>query len=110
MKEKWYPYRFKTEQEFIEEFGHNWVDVIYDRCNGDGFWIHEMNELFGKPFKEMPNAVRFEIEFNTDFGFISLLDYSYMSNHMQIGIKGYMLTKNKPKAPNYRPRKIIRDI
>ena len=41
---EWFPYRFKTENEFIEEFGHNWKRRIESGWASHG----EMDYLFGQ--------------------------------------------------------------
>ena len=40
-------YRFKTEEEFIKEFGKNWQNKVKYG------WIREMDEFFGKSMKEL---------------------------------------------------------
>lgn len=37
-------YRFKTEKEFIEEFGHNWRPIVGWNCSG------QMEYLLGSDF------------------------------------------------------------
>ena len=40
-------YRFKTEEEFIKEFGKNWdIEVAYG-------WAEGMNKFFGQPMKAL---------------------------------------------------------
>ena len=45
-------YRFKTEEEFVEEYGDNWSNNIENhRHGGDNYsWISSMNYLFGTDF------------------------------------------------------------
>jgi hypothetical protein len=38
--------RFKTEEEFIKEFGNEWQKSIKQG------WVSNMNELFGKPLSD----------------------------------------------------------
>lgn len=42
MGEKVYTHRFKTEEEFFNEFGPDWRDII------DYSWVTEMDPLFNK--------------------------------------------------------------
>lgn len=42
--ENQYPYRFKTEAEFIKKFGSNWKNVIKKS------WVKEMDDLLGKTY------------------------------------------------------------
>jgi len=84
---KWYPYRFKTKQEFIDEFGDNWSDLVqYSWCN-------HMNYLFGQLY---PFDVTKETQRLNNFG--------------GWNISWDMLTKNKPTTPSYEPKnKIVRE-
>lgn len=43
---KLYPYRFKTEAEFIKEFGKKWQKKLYENWNSR----NEMDYLFGQPY------------------------------------------------------------
>jgi hypothetical protein len=81
MKEN-YPYRFKTEQEFIKQFGTDWRRRV--NFNWDG----EMDYLCGKVFPFMNNWGAYDCWI----------------------INNKMLTENKSKVPNYNPKKIIIEI
>jgi len=84
-----YPYRFKTEAEFIEEFGENWN--IGRRGTVD--WaIPKMNYLFGIPYPYY-YVDRLEIPFTR------LPSFDGWS------ISWDMLTENKPITPDYTPRR-----
>jgi len=82
MKEP-YPYRFKTEAEFIKEFGKNWNINKGGRVD----WISSMDYLFG-------------------------ISYPYFvdKNKLLPKLNGWsiswdMLTENKPTEPDYTPRR-----
>lgn len=99
---KWYPYRFKTEEEFIDEFGYNWRDVIMR--NGPN-WADEMDYLFGQDFPYEENDLnskdsRFPVDNRLND---PQTNWSWL-------ISWVMLIPNKPKIPNYEPRKIDRSI
>ena len=51
-------YRFKTEEEFLEQYGYNWENDITRHIYGgiDYLWVSNMNYLFGTDFnQEIPN-------------------------------------------------------
>ena len=50
-------YRFKTEEEFIKEFGNNWWAKV------DGYWAEGMNRFLGKPMKELNELEHSRIAF-----------------------------------------------
>jgi hypothetical protein len=86
--EKMYPYRFKTEQEFLDKFGENWKETIqYEWCTGGG-----MDHLYDTDYP-------FYIERDGD-----LENIEYWS------ISWDMLTPNTIKSPSYKPKKIKRII
>ncbi len=89
MKEIRYPYRFKTEKEFIESFGSEWrnrVMYTFPSC---------MNYLLGTDYPYELSDREFERDYINDVS-----GYSISS--------GMLVTKRK--RPSYEPRKIIRDI
>lgn len=82
-----YPYRFKTEQEMINEFGRFW----WSKLN----WNNpEMNNLLGTilPYNtlDLINNIR------VIFGQVSWY------------IDSSMLTKNEKPRPNYKPRIFVK--
>ena len=85
-----YLYRFKTEEEFLNEFGPHWRNVVSCKWHPDG----DMDYLFGLvyPFHDVE------------------LNNRCLSNFENWFISPDMLTKNKPNKPSYKPRKIIHEI
>lgn len=80
-----YPYRFKTEDEFIKEYGsRNWRSYVIFNPHG------EMDYLCGKTFES------FDI---TDENIHVLYDDWYISINM--------LIKNDYAKPLYKPRSLI---
>ena len=81
---KHYPYRFKTEEEFLEEYGERWHPDDID-------WSYpEMNYLFGTPFPH-DNFI--------ESGYTLGLNNWYVSKNM--------LTKNVRTKPSYKPKTFI---
>ena len=94
MEDKYkYPYRFKTKEEFKNEFGPNWYTNIQS-----GRWVIDMDFLFGivYPFTQK------EIDVFTDFAGV-YPDYQHWS------ISFDMLTKNMV-IPTYKPKEKIERI
>jgi len=83
----WYPYRFKTEKEFKNEFGENWRYHNHESCS----FTERMDELLGKPYP-------FNIDNLDNLPKIYL--YQYVCT-----IENWMLTKNDPISPTYNPKK-----
>lgn len=77
-------YRFKTQEEFINQYGNEW-----DTCVKNGWNIPEMNYLFGKPYPHEVNP-RYLIQKSVD----------------RLNISIDMLTI---LAPNYNPKKLSYD-
>ncbi len=98
---KSYPYRFKTEEEMINEFGRNWEEG-YDIFGNTG-WNTDMRILLGEDYPFM----EYQLDFDSDLprGSERLID----KNGKDWEICWKMLIKNKPKVPNYKPRKIYID-
>lgn len=88
-----YPYRFKTEEEFTRDFGENWRYQINWHTGG------RMDYLIGKPYP-------FFVKKGTNIGYL----FNGLPMFNKWTIDWSMLTENKPKVPNYKPRKIIRYI
>jgi len=96
-----YPYRFKTEEEMIEEYGEDWRDDPPADPNWTGTEDDGMDNLFGTeyPYKED----------ELDKGSYRPRRDRFMDkNGNSWAIGWWMLTKNKPKAPNYKPKKFNR--
>jgi hypothetical protein len=88
-----YPYRFKTEQEMINDYGENWMEVF-----GETGWNSDMNNLLGIDYPFMVDELNLDSTspMNDDFEDINGIDWSICPK---------MLTKNKPTKPNYKPKK-----
>ena len=83
-----YKYRFKTEKEFIEEFGVNWRNKVRY------MWVNGMDYLLGT---EIPSSNVLLSEDNS----IKFIVESWKSWN----ISENMVTLIK-KTPNYNPKKI----
>jgi len=95
-----YPYRFKTEEEFIKEYGRDWRHMLI----GNTF-TYEMNYLLGKPFPYEYNSIDYGSGTRFYFDDPSRPN-DYDDKHWYI-VKD-MLTKNEPTKPNYKPKKFNR--
>jgi len=96
---KQYPYKFKTKTEFIKEFGNNWRagKLEYEAC-----FAISMDYLLGTVLEyDFPND-KLSIMIPTR--------YQLLSYDQTWAINKWMLTSNKSTVPNYKPRKIIREI
>lgn len=98
--EKWYPYRFKTKQEFIDSFGQNWRNA-----NGESLisFVEQMDYLLGKNYP-------FEIYLDSYDNHSYLPNSNDLLNSNSGGnwiICKFMLIKNKPPIPNYKPKSKI---
>lgn len=99
---KIFPYRFKTQEEFIKEFGINWKDKI--QINRLPNWSMDMNHLFGKPFP----FIKYDLDFNSMYPIDGRWRDTY--GHYTWKISWLMLTKTEI-IPNYNPKiKIFRKI
>ena len=91
-----YPYRIKTEEEMIRDFGEYWSNSF--SCG----WNPIMYDLLGIDYPDM------------DIDITKYNDTDYLNRRFPgVGswtIMPCMLTKNKPRVPDYTPRKIIREI
>jgi len=98
---KHYPYRFKTEQEFIKEFGNNWIQCI------EFGWNPKMNVLFGKPFMNEFS----ENDITTNKICVYKIDQNndMYDNNLYV-ISWDMLTKNDIIYPDYKPKTKIERV
>ncbi len=89
-----YKYRFKTEEEFIKEYGENWRD--YTDWNSHG----EMDYLFGKKLdQDFPeNSYDMVIEDHEDDTWYNTW---YINRKMLV---------RYPVIPDYKPKKFSREI
>jgi len=85
-----YPYRFKTKDEFIEEYGEDWRDYSWS-CK----FTDKMDQLLGQPYPYHIIHIDFE---NNDLPNI-ILDQYYNCK-----IENWMLTENELKKPSYDPK------
>jgi len=99
-----YPYRFKTVQEFENEYGEDWYDEIlfgwsYDISDGP-----TMNYLFGKDFEYSDN----KNEILTNFENSTTGEEKYVlipNNNDTWTISLEMLTENKKIIPTYNTKR-----
>ena len=89
---KHWPYRFKTEKEMIADYGVHWRGSYAFAGAG---WVAGMDYLLGTPLECEFNGYRVTIE-NTS---------GYPGSNTTWKILASMLTENKPKVPNYKPKK-----
>ena len=92
MKKDW-PYRFKTEKEFIKEYGSDW------RYSVDFNWEGLMDYLCGTVL---------EVDYPDNINKVDIPSHILECHYWSISRE--MLTKNVPLVPNYKPRKIIREL
>lgn len=97
---KFYPYRFKTEKEFIDTFGEDWRDVITDR--GPNWADGGMDHLFGKVFPFDKSKLNSK---DNDYPINGRWYDPETSKSWMIGWD--MLIS---RLPSYKPKKINRDI
>ena len=101
---KHWPYRFKTREEMVKDYGENWEDRIADANPDESVgvnWSELMNYLLGQPC-EMEN-----IDTRGNY------QYYYPTNIIDRGhwlITNEMITKNEPKVPTYAPKKFDRTL
>lgn len=88
---EWYPYRFKTEKEFIFEYGSNWRYIVNFNYQGN------MDYLCGKSLPFGEDVMK------TIIGMGNLRYDGWSIGHK-------MITKNRKPMPDYSPRKIIKSI
>ena len=92
---KQWKYRFKTEEEFVKEHGLAWRYVVGFNPYGD------MDYLCGTVL---------EYDFLDDEYMIRISRLKSPRTRRRWQIYREMLTKNEPLVPNYKPRKIRREI
>jgi hypothetical protein len=89
-----YLYRFKTEEEFIKEFGEDWRHSL-----GDAFWVDNMNIFFGTDLKYVLDEDYLKVKVNE----LNKLMYNKLYNNYYI--TGHMI-KLKNSEPTYLPKKL----
>jgi len=94
-----FEYRFKTEEEFIKEYGKDWRHML----KGNNF-TYDMNYLLGKPFPYEYNTIRSGL--GTSYYFDDPSRPNNYGNKNWYIIKD-MLTKN---IPNYKSKKFNRTM
>lgn len=92
----WYPYRMKTEEEMVRDFGQYWQTNLH--CG----WNHIMRDILGRDFPKK----------NID---ITDLDPNSYLHADFPGIGGWtvmpsMMVKNIPMTPNYKPKRMDRTL
>lgn len=92
-RQKYCLYRFKTEEEMIREFGYEWRYYAFPFFG----WNNSMDHLLGKDF---PLINEYTIVKDED-----KFKYHDTQNRTTWTIILRMLTKNKPRVPNYEPKK-----
>jgi hypothetical protein len=99
MSKIYYPYRIKTEEEFIKEYGEKWRV-----CCDEFSFINDMDYLLGKTIELSEEKINSSIKtlYNTKYFTILKSDvHEYWFISMKYIIK---------KIPNYKPKKFIREI
>ena len=98
---KWWTYRFKTEEEFIKQYGGEWKTKA-------GWGYEHMDYLLGSVLEyDFPDDLD-EIELPIDDETHKL--YEIPNNRTVWYIDRDMLTKNNKQIPNYKPKKFSREI
>jgi hypothetical protein len=96
------PYRFKTEQELIQEFGPRWRNIYFNLGAEHCFtFTSGMDHLLGKEVDQ---------DYFYEYGFPEHEEFTTCQGGWSIGRK--FVTKNKPikQVPNYAPRRITRTL
>jgi hypothetical protein len=99
MSKIYYPYRIKTKEEFIKEYGEKWREC----CNEFSF-VYDMNYLLGKTIELSEEKINCSIKtiYNTKYFTILKSDgHEYWYIFMKFIIK---------RIPDYKPKKFIREI
>jgi len=99
---KEYPYRFKTEEEFIKQYGVNYM--FSSRDIGAFYWNSDMNKFFGKDYPydiNLEKVVRNEDEDEDEDIIIPDCDGWCISPDMLV---------KKIIVPNYKPKRFIKEI
>ncbi len=97
---KIYPYRFKTQAEFIEEYGsENWRD-----CGKDFAFITLMDHLLGTSLKLTSDELKEKwiVSNNTSYKYLKIFD----NNEVWYISETYLVLQ----TPNYKPKKFTREI
>ena len=95
----WYPYRVKTENELIEEFGGSWRREVFDVVG----WNPAMYYLLGIDYTEE----HFSMEHRQQDDEVTIRD---LSGNRWI-IPCMALIKNEPiRIPSYKPKKTVRTL
>ena len=104
--DKKYKYRFKTEEEFIREFGPGADWGKYVECT----WIYQMDYLFGTVIdieNDVQNKGRF-IDYDSDFNITSMIYVVNRSDFQQdYWIVSASMVKKVYACPSYEPKKFI---
>jgi len=87
-----FKYRFKTEQEFLNEYGKDW------KLKLGSYWNPSMNYLFGSVIKK-------DIK-NLDFFKLTLIDRNSIFGFWIISPS---MLKLNIKEPDYKPIKLIKN-
>jgi len=96
---KEYPYRFKTEKEFIKEYGSEWRKSKRYSTRTGFYWNTEMDIFLGTVYPFTDEEIKkFMRPIDNFFSFPKCDEWS---------ISDDMLT---PNAPTYKPKKFVREI
>lgn len=102
---KHYPYRIKTKEEFINDYGESWRTA---NDNSHIMFVQEMDYLFGEVYP-------FDIDLNNYIiddhlpNQNKLFHRSSLSSYRWIICK-FMLTENKLLTPDYKPKNKIKRL
>lgn len=98
MNKIYYPYRFRTEEEFIERFGSDWyANIVYT-------WNFEMDCYLGKDLEITDKNFLHEIIEMANTG------YTMKNFYHSWWLSSDMIVKNMSRIPSYKPKKIDRKI
>jgi hypothetical protein len=91
-----YLYRFKTEEEFIKEFGTMWREYAFPNIG----WCEYMDKFLGKDFELITKDNLYKFENKKDFVKITNKDYNGQWTII------WRMIKLKNNIPTYLPRKL----
>ena len=98
-----YPYRFKTEKEFVEDYGYDWKQEITRINSNDIYsWVDQMDYLLGTELKADFKGIPMTIPNENQGSNVRLYGNWWITSQM--------LTSNERTTPNYNPKKFNRDL
>jgi hypothetical protein len=100
MSKIYYPYRIKTKEELITEYGEDWITCVSINVG----WVDDMYNILGKDYP------------HEDFILNECEDDTYLTmndderNYSWTITRRFLIKKKLHMIPNYKPKKFIREI